>query len=70
MQVPETNVEIDEVAMKMMIDIGASTDIIDETAFEKIKQTCATQLKEDTCRIFAYGSQARLTTLGKFDANI
>ena len=70
MRVPETNVEIDGVKMKMMIDTGASTDIIDEIAFEKIKQTRATQLEEDTCRIFAYGSQSRLAVLGKFDANI
>ena len=51
MRVPETNVEIDGVTMKMMIDTGASTDIIDETAFEKIKRTCATQLEKDTCHV-------------------
>ena len=33
MQVPETNVEINGIKMKIMIDTGASTDIIDETAF-------------------------------------
>ena len=69
-RVPETNVEINGVKMKMMIDTGASTDIIDEAAFRKIDQTRPIQLEEDTCRIFAYGSQSRLTALGKFNASI
>ena len=69
-RVPETNVEINGVMMKMMIDTGASTDIIDETAFTTIQQTRTIQVEEDTCRIFAYGSQSRLTALGKFNANI
>ena len=69
-RVPETNVEINGVTVKMMIDTGASTDIIDEEAFTTICRSQATQLEEDTCRIFAYGSQSRLTTLGKFDADI
>ena len=67
-RVPETNVEINGVTVKMMIDTGASTDIIDD--FTTICRSQATQLEEDTCRIFAYGSQSRLTTLGKFDADI
>ena len=69
-RVPETHVEIKGVTVKMMIDTGASTDIIDEEAFQTICQSQATQLEEDTCRIFAYGSQSRLTTLGKFNADI
>ena len=70
-RVPETEVEINGVTLRMMIDTGASTDIIDhEEAFQTICQSQATQLEEDTCRIFAYGSQSRLTALGKFDANI
>ena len=62
-RVPETNVQISGVTVKMMIDTGASTDIIDEEAFQTICQHQATQLEEDTCRIFAYGSQSRLTSL-------
>ena len=70
MQVPEINVEINGIEMKMLIDTGASTDIIDEEAFRKISQTRPVRLEEDTCRIFAYGSQSRLAVLGKFKANI
>ena len=53
--------------MKIM---GASTDIMDKAAFPKIKQTQPIKLTEDRCRIFAYGSQSRLSVLGKFDAII
>ena len=70
LQVPETNVEINGVRMKIMIDSGASTDILDEAAFQTISQAQPIVLAEDACRIFAYGSQSRLNTLGKFDANI
>jgi len=70
MKVPETNVEINRVKMKMMIDTGASMDILDEAAFQKMTQTQPIKLTEDTCRMFAYGSQSQLRVLGKFDANI
>ena len=70
MKVPETNVEINGVRMKMMIDTGASTDILDEAAFQKMNHTQPIKLTEDTCRMFAYGLQSQLRALGKFDANI
>ena len=68
MQVPEINTKINGIQMKMLIDTGASTDIIDE-AFQKISRTQPVRL-EDTCCIFAYGSQSRLSVLGKFKTNI
>ena len=70
MKVPKTDVEINGVKMRMMIDTGASTDIVDEAAFRKMSQTQPIKLAEDTCRIFVYGLQSRLSTLGKFDATI
>ena len=48
-RVPETNVEINGVEMKMMIDTGTSTDIMDEAAFQKIKQTQLIKLTEGRC---------------------
>ena len=39
MKVPITNVEVNDVTVKMMIDTGASTDIIDEPTYQRIKQT-------------------------------
>ena len=43
---PEINVEINGVGMKMMIDTGASTDIMNKGAFQKIKQTQPIKLTE------------------------
>ena len=54
---PEIHVEINGVGMKMTINTGESTDIVDEAAFQKIKQTQAIKPTEDRCRIIAYGSQ-------------
>ena len=53
-KVPKTDVEINGVKMRMMIDTGASTDIVDEAAFRKMSQTQPIKLAEDTCRIFAW----------------
>jgi len=58
MKVPETNVEINGVRIKMMIDTGASTDILDEAAFQKMNHTQPIKITEDTCRTFAYGLQS------------
>ena len=54
----ETNVEINGVEMKMMIDTGTLTDIMDKAAFQKIKQTQPIKFTEDRYQIFAYGSQS------------
>ena len=48
-RVPETTVEINGVGMKMMIDTGESTDIMDKRAFQKIKQTQPIKLTEVRC---------------------
>ena len=69
-RIPTTTVEINGVKMNLMIDTGASTDIIDEAALQVLNRSKPTQLDKDTCRIFAYGSQSRLTSLGKFEAII
>jgi len=46
------------------------TDVLDEAAFQKIDQMQPIQLADVTYPIFAYGSQSRLSVLGKFKANI
>ena len=68
--VPETSVKVNGVLTKMMIDTGASTDVLDEAAFQKIDQVQPIQLADVTYPIFPYGSQSRLRVLGKFKANI
>ena len=69
-RVPETNVEINGVTMKIMIDTGASSDIIDEAAFQMLNQSKPTHLDKDTCCIFACGSLSHLTSPAKFEAII
>ena len=53
-----------------MIDMGASTDIIDENTFKQITKKGDVQLTSPTKRIFAYGSDSQLAVLGQFTADI
>ena len=53
----------------MMIDTGASTDIMDESTYKEFNKKCLTQMQTPTKRIFAYGD-AQLTVLGKFPAHL
>ena len=69
-KVPETSIEVNGVSIKVLIDTGASTDILDEAAFDKIEQTQQIELKEHSCPIYGYGSDSQLGVLGKFNANI
>ena len=67
---PLVNVKVNGVHIEMIVDTGASTDILDEDSFAKINQCQTIELQPPTKRIFAYGSQSQLTVLGKFDAAV
>ena len=67
-RVPETSVEVNGVHVNVLIDTGASTDILDEATFSTINKAQQTKLQPDSCKIFSYGANSRLTTLGKFTA--
>ena len=54
----------------MIVDTGASTDIIDEDTFNRITQRLPVQLDSTTKCLFAYGSKDRLPTLGQFKGEI
>ena len=54
----------------MIVDTGASTDILDENTFFKIKQQKNIKLQTPTKCIFAYGSHSQLTVLGTFATEI
>ena len=69
-QVPETDVEVNGMQITVMIDTGASTDILDEATFNTVNKDCRIKLQPDSCKIFAYGSNIQLTTLGKFESII
>ena len=65
---PETNIDMNGVQITVMIDTSASTDILDEATFNAVNKDHQIELQPDTCKIFAYGSNTQLTTLGKFEA--
>lgn len=67
---PETTVNVKGVSIKMTIDTGASTNILDEGAFAKITQSEQTEVQQSSAQLFAYGSRSQLSTLGKFDATL
>ncbi len=67
---PMVTVKVNTIPVRMMIDTGASADIMDETSFNEICECCKINLKPPTKRIFAYGSDSQLVVLGQFTARI
>ena len=70
LKVPMTNIDVNDVTVKVMIDTGTSTDIIDEPTYQLIEQGTQLKLEPDSCQIFAYGSKSQLKVLGKFTAKV
>ncbi len=54
-------VGINDIPVTVMIDTGASANIIDEDSFEEIQKHCTIELNSPTKRMFAYGSDSQLT---------
>ena len=69
-KIPKASVRIGDVVVEMVIDTGATTDILDEATYRNIHQNEGTKLQPTTKRLFAYGSGSQLAILGKFDATI
>ena len=67
---PKTIVKINEQNVQMIIDTGASTDIIDKATFDRISVSRKIKLQKSTAQIFAYGSDMPLKTYGKFETTI
>ena len=67
---PTVSVLVNNVPVQMMIDTGASANIMDESSFNKVNKTCAIQLNPSNKRIFAYGSDSQLKVRGQFTADI
>ena len=68
-KIPKVSVKIGDVVVKMVIDTGATTDILDEATYRNIHQnedTASADHKTFVC----LGSDSQLTILGKFDATI
>ena len=69
-KIPRATVKVNNVEVEMVVDTGASTDIIDETAFDKVNQDKMITLQPTTRRLFAYGSNEQLSILGEFDCDL
>lgn len=54
-KIPKVTVQIKKVDGSMIVDTGASTDIIDDDTFNHIAQQAPIQLGPTTKRLFAYG---------------
>ena len=62
--------KLNDLPVKMMVDTGASIDIIDESTYEMMQKSKSVCLSRPSNRIFAYGSQTQLPVLGKFKGTL
>ena len=67
---PKASVKINEQNVQMIIDTGASIDIIDKATFDQISASRKIMLQKSTAQIFAYGSNTPLKTYGKFETTL
>ena len=61
---------ISEIPVGMVINTGASIDILDETAYLKVYYSGKITLQPSTKRLFAYGSKSQLHVIGSFESII
>ena len=67
---PTAIIHINSVPVQMIIDSGASTNIIDETAYQQICQQEKIAITKSTIKIMAYGSDKPLPAMGQFRATM
>ena len=67
-KIPRKSVMINEI--DMIIDTGASIDILDETAYHKVNYSGKITLQPSTKRLFAYGFKSQLHVIGTFEATV
>lgn len=67
---PQVQIAVNNTSIKMVIDTGASIDIIDEVAFNTMRKHTPIALQRSTTRIFAYGATKQLPVMGKFNATL
>ena len=65
---PKTKVKINNIYVQMVVDTGASVNIIDELTFQKLGQPLP--LQKCKTRIFAYGASDKVPIIGKFEATL
>ena len=69
-KVPTVKVRVNDVEVEMIVDTGASTDILDEVTFQQIHRRNSIVLQPSSKRLFAYGSTDKLQTAGQFNGFI
>ncbi|XP_044166850.1 uncharacterized protein K02A2.6-like [Acropora millepora] len=67
---PMCRLEIDGEYLEMMLDSGASVNLIDEVTYKRIYKGKAKTLEQAKRRIFSYGSPTPLPLLGTIQAEI
>ena len=67
---PVVSVKINNATVEMIVDTGASIDILDEKTYGKVNHLKDIKLQTTTKRLFAYGSEPQLEVIGKFEATI
>ena len=67
---PMCRLEIDREYLEMMLDSGASVNLIDKVTYERIYKGKAKTLEQAKRRIFSYGSPTPLPLLGTIQAKI
>ena len=67
---PLIQISVNNVPINMVIDTGASIDIIDEHTFNTVRQNAPIVLQPSSTRIFAYGAKTQLQVMGKFEATL
>ena len=70
LSIPKVSIKINEVTVDMIVDTGASTDILNEVTYCRINHRQNIKLQPSTKCLFAYGSESQLAILGKFDSTI
>ena len=68
--IPQVTVHINKISVDMIVDTGASIDILDEDTYNKVNHDNTLTLQPSTKRLFAYGSISQLNVLGCFTTNI
>ena len=67
---PICRVQIDGNVVEMMIDSGASVNLLDETTFQRINNSGNKTLRPAHNKIYSYGSATPLPLLGTFTTSI
>ncbi|CAB4016774.1 uncharacterized protein K02A2.6-like, partial [Paramuricea clavata] len=67
---PQVQISVNTTPINMVIDTGASIDIIDELAFNTLQKQRPIALQRSKTRIFAYGATNQLPVMGQFLATL